>query len=114
LLEEADGIERVRDTIGHEMIHYWLWSRRRPYGHSDEFYAKMQEMGVSRYNTVPRRRPVKYVYVCPSCSKEFPARRRLKALACADCCKKHSNGRYDSRFKLVLNPNAIARTETTF
>lgn len=102
LLEEKEAEKLVRDTLAHEMIHYWLWVRRKPYGHTDEFYEKMHQMGCSRYNPVPRLKPVKYTYQCPSCAREFPARKRLGTLACATCCKQHSNGRYDPRFRLVM------------
>jgi predicted SprT family Zn-dependent metalloprotease len=102
LKTETNGEALVRDTLGHEMIHYWLWMRRRPYGHTDEFYAKMRAMGVSRYNTVPRTRPFKYIYRCGSCEREFPARRKLGVLACSKCCEAHSGGRFDARFKLEL------------
>ncbi len=92
----------IRDTIAHEMIHYWLWVRRRPYGHTEEFYAKMKAMGVSRYNPVPRRHPPKYLYRCPACMRDFPARRRLGVLACLECCKKEAGGKFDHRFKLEM------------
>jgi predicted SprT family Zn-dependent metalloprotease len=103
LLEELGAPALIADTLGHEMIHYWLWVRRRPYGHTPEFWAKMELMGVSRYNSVPRARPFRYVYQCPGCGKDFPARKRLSALACASCCKLHSGGRFDARFKLFLD-----------
>jgi predicted SprT family Zn-dependent metalloprotease len=103
LLEEQNGPALVADTMGHEMIHYWLWVRRRPYGHTPEFWDKMRLMGVNRYNTVPRARPYRYVYLCPACSNEFPARKRLGALACAKCCRAHADGRFDPRFKLLLS-----------
>lgn len=102
LLEETDAENLIIDTVAHEMIHYWLWVRRKPYGHTPEFYTKMEKMGVSRYNPVPRLRPPKYLYRCLSCLTDFPAKRRLGNLACAKCCQQHSGGRYDSRFKLVL------------
>ena len=101
LLEEENGLAIIKDTLAHEMIHYWLWFRRRPHGHTAEFYAKMNELGVSRYNTVPRHRPYKYLYSCPSCMISFPARKRLRAMACRACCDKHTGGRYDKRFRLV-------------
>src|SRR4051812_11935391 len=103
LLEEKDPLALIADTLAHEMIHYWLWVRRRPYGHSAEFHAKMRLMGVSRYNSVPRRRPPRYSYKCPACEMEFLARKKLGVLACAKCCKQHSKGRYDVRFKLFLH-----------
>ncbi|MCM2278828.1 MAG: SprT-like domain-containing protein [Oligoflexia bacterium] len=103
LLEESAAAALIEDTIAHEMIHYWLWVRRRPYGHTGEFLQKMREMGVSRYNPVPRKRPFKYIYRCGFCETDFPARRKLGPLACARCCKQHSQGRYDARFKLFLH-----------
>lgn len=103
LLEEKEGVRLVEDTLGHEMIHFWLWQRRRPYGHTPEFYQKMEEMGVSRYNTVPRQRPLKYAYECPECKKEVLARKKLGALACANCCKKHHGGYYHPKYRLVLS-----------
>ncbi len=103
LLELENARELVLDTLGHEMIHYWLWVRRKPYGHTPEFWEKMQVMGVSRYNTVPKTRPYRYVYRCFHCAKEFFARRKLGKLACASCCKAYSNGRFDARFALFLD-----------
>lgn len=102
LLEEPRADALIRDTVAHEMIHYWLWVRRKPYGHTPEFTQKMKAMGVSRYNTVPRLRPPKYTYRCPSCGGAFPARKRLGNLACMKCCKEHAGGKFDARFKLQL------------
>lgn len=102
LAREENAYALIEDTLAHEMIHYWLWVRRQPYGHTAEFHAKMNSMGVSRYNTVPRQRPYKYVYRCSHCEGEFKARRKLGPLACAKCCKHHNGGRYDARYKLVL------------
>lgn len=90
------------------MIHYWLWVRRRPYGHTPEFWDKMRQMGVSRYNTVPRARPYRYVYRCTGCEGEFFARKRLGILACAHCCKQHADGKFDARFKLYFHRNLSA------
>ncbi len=102
LQEEQNAYTLIYDTVGHEVIHYWLWVRRRPYGHTAEFLQKMRQMGVSRYNPVPRLRPYKYLYQCQACLKRFPARKKLGTLACANCCTQYSQGKYDSRFQLVL------------
>jgi predicted SprT family Zn-dependent metalloprotease len=102
LMDEQNPLTLVHDTLAHEMIHYWLWVRRRPYGHTAEFLVKMKQMGVSRYNPVPRKRSVKYLYHCIACKKVFPARKRLGPLACANCCNLHSQGKYDTRFRLVF------------
>ena len=113
LLEEADAAKHMYDTMAHEMIHYWLWVRRVLYGHTPEFLSKMKQMGVSRYNPVPRIRPYKYMYFCGSCEKTFPARKRLGTLACLACCKVYNKGRYDVRFKLVLSQELSAKGLTT-
>jgi SprT-like protein len=102
LREEPGSAELIVDTVAHEMIHYWLWVRRKPYGHTGEFLAKMRAMGVSRYNPVPRLRPYRYLYRCASCARDFPSRKKLGVLACATCCKAHAGGRFDVRFKLSL------------
>jgi predicted SprT family Zn-dependent metalloprotease len=111
LLEERDCAKYVLDTLAHEMIHYWLWVRHRPYGHTVEFHERMNEMGVSRYNPIPRVRPPKYIYRCPACAQEFPARRTLGVLACAKCCRKHTGGKFDSRFRLVLDRHIRSENE---
>lgn len=102
LKDEIEAEKHIRDTLAHEMIHYWLWVRRRPYGHTEEFYAKMKLIGTSRYNPVPKRRPPKYLYRCPGCEKTFPARRKLGPLACLQCCKEKAGGKFDVRFKLEM------------
>jgi len=102
LLEEILAEKHVRDTLAHEMIHYWLWVLKKPHGHSSEFWDKMVVMGCSRYNPVPRLRPFRYVYRCPACDGRFPARRKLGVLACAKCCSVHNGGRYDARYRLFL------------
>jgi predicted SprT family Zn-dependent metalloprotease len=102
LLKLKDASSQIDDTLAHEMIHYWLWVRCRPYGHTPEFLFKMKAMGVSRYNSVSRRRPFKYSYQCVNCRKDFPARKQLGDLACSDCCQQFSNGKYDPKFKLIL------------
>lgn len=104
LTKLPDADHHVRDTVGHEMIHYWLWERRRPYGHTPEFYQKMTEMGVSRFNkTAPKKSP-QYIYTCQHCHRVFEFIRKFKGrIACANCCKSHNRGRFDARFVLKLS-----------
>jgi len=103
LKEEAEALKHIRDTLAHEMVHYWLWVRRRPYGHTAEFNTKIKAIGASRYNPVPRQRPMKYVYRCASCAKEFFVRKKLGTLACAKCCTAYASGRFDRKFQLMLD-----------
>lgn len=102
LSQLPEGKKHIEDTLKHELIHYWLWSQKKPYGHTPLFKAKMIEIGATRYNPVPMTRPPKFLYACPHCEKEFRAKRRMRAKACLSCCNQHSNGKYDVRFKLYL------------
>jgi predicted SprT family Zn-dependent metalloprotease len=105
LRELADGEMHVRDTVLHEMIHYYLWHSGKPYGHTEEFHRILRKVGAKRYNPVPKIRPYKHWYECPGCRKRVPTRRKINGSACMDCCKTHSNGYYDRRFRLVLVEN---------
>ena len=105
LLLEDHAEELIRDTLGHEMIHYWLWELGKPYGHTAEFHAKMQEIGVSRYNSVPKHRPFKHCYVCSSCDQKIWVRKKLQGAACAACCNRLANGKYHPDFRLQLVSN---------
>ena len=102
LLAEEGAEALIKDTVAHEMIHLWLWVRKKPYGHTVEFLTKMRVMGATRYNPVPKLRGPKYIYRCPNCARNFPARRKLGVLACLDCCKKEADGKFDHRFKLEI------------
>ncbi len=100
LRDQPDARACVKDTLGHEMIHYWLWVRRKPYGHTPEFYEKMQAMGVSRYNTIGVRRPYKHMYICVQCGKDYPSRRVIPVRACGNCCDRYNAGKFHLRFQL--------------
>jgi hypothetical protein len=102
LCEEKNAEHLIRDTIGHEMIHFWLWQKRLPYGHTPLFHEKMEEIGVSRYNTVPRHRPFKHCYECRSCGQKIFVRKRLRMAACAACCNQHAEGKFHPSYKLKL------------
>jgi predicted SprT family Zn-dependent metalloprotease len=102
LREEREAETLIRDTLGHEMIHYWLFIRNLPYGHTPLFLEKMQEIGVSRYNPVPKHRPFKHCYECGTCGQKIFVRKKLKLAACAACCNQHADGKFDRRFKLKL------------
>lgn len=107
LLEQPKALELIANTVGHEMIHYWLWAKRKPYGHTFEFYQKMEELGVTRYNPVPLHRPFKHTYGCDHCGQTVKTRKRLPMAACAACCNSHSNGRFSPKFKLRLLESSV-------
>ena len=96
-----DGEIHIRDTMLHEMVHYVLWHRQRPYGHTPEFRRILKNVGARRYNPVPKTRPYKHWYQCLGCKKLVPARRKIAQSACSACCKKYSGGKYSEKFRLV-------------
>lgn len=95
-----EGQYHVRDTMLHEMVHYYLWFKKKPYGHTAEFHSILKRVGARRYNPVPKLSPVKHWYECPRCLIKVPARRKLSPSACAACCKKFNHGEYSSQFLL--------------
>lgn len=101
LQDIPDGEMHVTDTMLHEMIHLHLWAAGKPYGHTAEFHRIMKKVGAKRFNPVPKHRPFKHWYECPGCRKQTPTRRAITGSACLACCKKHSGGYYDKRFRLV-------------
>lgn len=114
LRDIPDGQDHVRDTMLHEMIHYFLWHKHRPYGHTPEFYEILKRVGAKRFNTVPKERPIKYWYECPGCLRRIPAKRKMHMYACATCCEKFNAGMFKERFRLRLvesgdSAGAVAR-----
>jgi predicted SprT family Zn-dependent metalloprotease len=97
-----EGEKHIRDTLLHEMIHYYLWWKGRPYGHTPEFYTIMRKTGATRFNTVPKLRPIKHWYQCPNCLIKVPARRTLGIVACANCCKKYNHGQFFKGYVLKI------------
>lgn len=95
-----EGEYHVKDTLLHEMIHYYLWFKKKPYGHTSEFHAIMKRVGARRYNPVPKLSPIKHWYECPKCLIRVPARRKLGPSACAVCCKKFNRGEFSALYVL--------------
>ena len=112
LRDLEDGYDHIRDTMLHEMVHYYLWHNGKPYGHTKEFNRILKRVGAKRWNPVPKERPVKYWYRCDSCLKYIPARRQIRASACAACCQKHNGGKFHQRFLLKLS-EAPPREQTS-
>ena len=103
LQELPEAQKHIRDTLLHEMVHYYLWHKERPYGHTPEFHRILKRVGASRYNTVPKTTGIKYWYECRHCQKKVPARRKLGAVACLECCKKWNKGYFSARFLLEIS-----------
>ncbi|NUM89330.1 MAG: SprT-like domain-containing protein [Bdellovibrionales bacterium] len=113
LRDLEDGERHIRDTLLHEMIHYLLWLQGKPHGHTPEFLAIMERVGTTRWNPVPRDRPIKHWYECPGCLERFPTRRKLQPGACVACCRKWNKGKFSEKFllRLVDGPKATIPQE---
>lgn len=82
------------DTLKHEMIHILH------YYHDAAFKREAERVGTTLKATYhpSLRRPPKFIYVCPGCSREYPRHKRMRMHSCGTC----SGGRFNIRFKLQL------------
>ncbi len=106
------GNAEIDRTLRHELAHLLAHARarrRRIAPHGPEWRQACTDLGIAnekRCHTLPfptQRRPRPYLYRCPACAADFPRVRRIRrAVACLSCCRRHSRGRYEERFKLRL------------
>ena len=95
--------EELWDTVGHEMVHLYLWKLNRPTGHTKEFKAICARIGAMMWAKPLPRASVCYVYACQECTNRYyKCRRYRRPTACGRCCRLHNEGRYSKKFELVL------------
>lgn len=109
LVEHVTEIDR---TLRHELAHIlaqFRAGRRRILPHGDEWRQACVDLGIAdekRCHNLPfpaRTYVARFVYRCPKCCQDFPRVRRLhRAVSCLACCRKHSGGEFDPRFRLRL------------
>lgn len=107
----------IEVTVAHELIHLadrvnGTPRRHRHHGYDaiaadeaavtgyplDELRHLLHEESVRRERLRRERRPIRYIYECPSCGKEYPrARRYSQAVSCSNCDKS-----YNPKFRLLL------------
>jgi len=105
------GPHEVERTLRHELAHFIAChraGRRRIAPHGPEWRKACGDLGIlheNRCHNLPvgaRRLEKKFFYQCPSCGSVLARVRRLRGkFACLPCCRKHSDGKYDDRFRLV-------------
>ena len=104
-LTELNPQEIVQDTILHEIAHALCGPKT---GHGKAWKTKVVEIGGTAKRcfspTDINTLPLKYTASCPHCGHSFQAARKRK-IACGDCCKKHNNGKYTSRFEIIFEEN---------
>ena len=109
LLEYPIEIDR---TLRHELAHMlaqFRVGRRRILPHGTEWRQACRDLGIAdekRCHNLPfpaRTLAARFVYRCPNCHQEFRRVRRVRrAVACLACCRKHTGGEFDPRFRLRL------------
>jgi hypothetical protein len=107
----------IEVTVAHELIHLadrvnGTPRRHRHHGYDtiaadeaavtgyalDELRRLLHEESARRERLRRERRPIRYLYECPNCGKEYPrARRYSQSVSCSSCDKS-----YNPRFRLLL------------
>ena len=116
-IEPAMQPQSIEVTVAHELIH--LTDRvngtpRRHHHHGYDSIAAdealitgyavedlrilLHEESIRREQVRRERRPIRYLYECPHCGKQYPrVRRYTHAVSCSSCDKS-----YNPQFKLLL------------
>lgn len=108
------GEDEVDRTLRHELAHllaHHRAGRRRIAAHGPEWRQACLDLGLhdeTRCHTLPlprRQMQARHFYRCPACGLELRRVRPLRGrTACLPCCRRHSGGRYDDRFRLARLP----------
>lgn len=102
--------QEIHQTFLHELAHLVSFARHpgtRIQPHGPEWKQACADLGIPGedrchdLNFQPRRQKRKFAYTCPACDSVVKRVRRLRrTVACYECCRAHSGGRFDSRFVL--------------
>ena len=111
-LPKAQSDDELDRTLKHELAHLVSFNRAgnsRIQPHGREWKQACRELGIAGEDRchalpfAPRTIAKKYLYACPECQSEVPRVRPFKRpVACYACCRQHSRGRFDARFRLEL------------
>lgn len=109
--------QSIEVTVAHELIHLadrvnGTPRRHRHHGYDsiaadeaaitgydlEELRRLLHEESVRREGMRRQRRPIRYLYECPNCGKQYPRTRRyVQAVSCSKCDKT-----YNPRYRLAL------------
>ncbi len=93
----------VESTLCHEMIHAWIDLILRVHeGHGPNFYSRMKAINASqnRFKVSVRHSyplPIslpKWWAVCIKCGQRFPYSRKVRGVACRQCCNEFHGGKW--------------------
>jgi len=103
--------EEIRRTFLHELAHLVSHARargKRIEPHGPEWRQACADLGIPdedrchQLGFESRRLTRRYAYACGHCDAVVERVRRLtRPVACYACCRAHSGGRFDPRFRLV-------------
>ena len=113
LVEHPSEVDRtLRHELAHILAQFRQTSRRRISPHGPEWQQACRDLGIAderRCHTLPfpaKRYAPRFVYRCPNCRRDFSRVRQIKrTVACLACCRAHSGGEFDVRFRLKLVSN---------
>ncbi|MGH8101715.1 MAG: SprT-like domain-containing protein [Chthoniobacterales bacterium] len=103
-------------TLRHELAHLlaqFRAGRQRISPHGREWRQACHDLGIGdekrchnlAFAAINSRR--RFLYRCPKCARDFPRVRRIRhPVACLACCRAHSRGNFDARFRLRLVENS--------
>jgi predicted SprT family Zn-dependent metalloprotease len=108
---DAEIDRTLRHELAHLLAHHRAGRRRIP-AHGPEWRRACRDLGLpdeKRCHELPlprRAQRKRHFYRCPSCQVELARVRPLRQRsACLTCCRKHSGGRYDDRFRFEKLPS---------
>lgn len=110
--------QSIEVTVAHELIHLadrvkGTPRRHRHHGYDsiaadeaavtgyalDDLRRLLHEESARREQLCRLRRPIRYLYECPNCGKEYPRTRRYsQAVSCSTC-----DSRYNPQYRLLLH-----------
>lgn len=116
-IEPSMQPKSVEVTIAHELIHLADRVNGKPRRHrhhgydsiaddeaaitgypAEELRALLHEESTRREQVRRERRPIRYVYECPGCGKEYPRTRKYsQSVSCSSCDKN-----YNPQYRLLL------------
>ena len=110
-LINLNSIDISKNTIIHELAHAICWVENKSNcGHSDIWRKKCIELGIAPNRTTDCEAEninlgkSKYTYICPNCKIESQRQKiATREFACANCCKKYTNNKFDKGLVMVLS-----------
>ena len=104
-------LKDIQSTLCHEMIHAWI-DRILEVNeiHGVNFVSKMEEINTQqnsfqisiRHNFPVYRKDLKYQGKCINCGLTFMYRKRMKNIACRNCCDLYFNGVWNKKCLVVF------------